>query len=190
MAVADGSRLIARLKKAIVVADNSPVVLPDIALDTIADVRDNAVGRLAGQQYQVGFDLDQFVENISLPGKLNIPAPGVGSIGILDHEKMGTVEDFEDIANEPGLFHQGTGDRRGVWRNVVYPNASLREEVALERQAVWGDKTPQWMFLEDGFSGNGAFPATPAHHFIADATGATTILPRLRAAFARLFRGL
>ena len=190
MAVADGSRLIARLQNAIRVAENSPVILPDIAFDTINDVRSNASERLAGQQYQVGFDLDQFNQNIAAPGPLNVRAPGVGSIGILDHDRMGTVEDFEDIANEPGLFHQGTGDRRGVWRNVVYPDAEWRQEVALERQAVWGDKTPQWLLLEEGFSGNGAFPATPAHHFIEDATRPADIFPRMLRAAARLFRGL
>ena len=189
MAVANGSRLIARLQNAIRVAETSPIALPDVALETIADVQANAAGRLAGQQYQVGFDLDQFQANIAAPGPLRVNAPGVGSIGILDFDKMGTVKDFEEIRGE-GLFHQGTGDRAGVWQNVVYPDAEWRESVARDRQAVWGNKTPQWMFLEDGFTGNGAFPATPAHHFIADATGATTILPRLRAAFARIFKGL
>lgn len=189
MAIADGTRLIARLQAAIQVAKDSPIILADVALDTLADVQTNASARLAGQEYQVGFDLDQFQSNISTPGRLHVPAPGVGSIGILDVDKMGTVLDFEEIKGER-LFHQGTGDRAGVWQSTVYPDAEWREQVARDRQAVWGSKTPQWMFLEDGFSGNGAFPSTPAHHFIQDAVRGPTIRARLHTAFARLFRGL
>lgn len=190
MATANGTRLIARLQAAIKIAEESPIVLADVALDTIADVKANAAARLGGQEYQVGFDLDQFQENISRPGRLHVPAPGVGTIGILDVEQMGTADDFEAIGNVPGLFHQGTHDKHGTWRNVVYPDPQLRDEVATARQAVWGDRTPQWIMLENGFTGNGAFPSTPPHHFIQDSVRAATILPRMRAAFARLFRGL
>ena len=189
MATANASRLLSRLNAAIKVAENSPIVLPDIALETIADVKDIAAGRLEGQEYQVGFDLAQFQENISAPGRLRMRGPGVGTIGILDVEKMGTRADFDSIG-EAGLFHQGTHDRKGIWRNVVYPDLELREEVAEERQAVWGDRTPQWFLLNDGWSGSGAFPATPAHRFIEDGTRSVIILSRMRAAFARLFRGL
>ena len=38
MATADGTRLIARLQAAIKIAEESPIVLADVALDTIADV--------------------------------------------------------------------------------------------------------------------------------------------------------
>jgi len=190
VATANGTRLIARLRTAIKAAEASPAILPDIALDTISDVRANAAGRLAGQEYQVGFDLAQFDTNISSPGKLTVTRPGVGTIGILDVERMGTADDFERIAAEPGLFHQGTEDRKGTWRNVVYPDPDLRAEVASERQAVWGDKTPQWIMLENGFTGNGAFPSTPPHHFIQDSVRPSVILARMRAAAARIFRGI
>ena len=185
---ADASRLIGRLQAAIKAAEASPAILPDIALATINDVQAEAA-TLAGQEYQVGFDLDQFQQNIAQPGRLDVPRPGVGTIGILDIDRMGTVKDFEEIKGER-LFHQGTGDRAGVWENIVYPDAEWRAQVALERQAVWGDKTPQWMFLEDGFSGNGAFPSTPAHHFIEHGTRSTTILQRMRAAASRIFAGI
>lgn len=186
---ADGSRLIARLQKAIAAAEASPAVLPDIALDTIAEVKANAASRLAGQQYQVGFDLDLFLNNISQPGRLHVTAPGVGRIGILDGERMGTRGDFDAIG-EAGLFHQGTKDRKGIWRNVVYPDEELRQEVAEERQAVWGDVTPQWFLLEEGFAGAGAFPATPPHHFVRDATRPAAVIPRMLRAFTRIFRGI
>lgn len=185
---ADASRLIGRLQAAIKAAEGSPAILPDIAFDTIADVQAEAA-TLAGQEYQVGFDLDQFQRNIASPGRLNVTAPGVGTIGILDVERMGTAEDFERIAHA-GLFHQGTQDSAGVWRNIFYPDPELRQQVAEERQAVWGDKTPQWFLLNEGFQGSGAFPATPAHHFIDHGTRSTTILARMRAAAARIFAGI
>lgn len=190
MATADGNRLIVRLQAAIKAAESSPAILPDIALATLAEVRSNADARLTGQEYQVGFDLNQFQNNIAQPGRLNIRAPGVGTIGILDVERMGTADDFEAIASVPGLFHQGTNDVRGMWRNVVYPDPELRQEVAEERQAVWGDKSPQWILLEEGFTGSGAFPSTPPHHFIQDAVRPTVIFARMRAAATRIFRGL
>lgn len=188
MAVADGTRLLSRLRNAIKVAENSAIILPDIAFETIADVRSNANSRLAGQEYQVGFDLEQFNDNIATPGRLHT-GPGTGRIGILDPDRMGTLADFDSIG-EAGLFHQGTKDSKGVWRNVVYPDPELREEVAQDRQAVWGDKTPQWFLLEEGWHGDGAFPDTPAHHFIHDAAHAPTIFGRMQRAAARLFAGL
>lgn len=192
---ADASRLIGRLQAAIKAAEGSPAILPDIAFDTIADVQAEAA-TLAGQEYQVGFDLEQFQRNIASPGRLNVTAPGVGTIGILDVERMGTAADFDRIATTPGdrtnvgLFHEGTGDRHGTWRNIVYPDPDLRDEVARARQAVWGDRTPQWRLLDEGFQGSGAFPATPAHHFIDHGTRSTTILARMRAAAARIFAGI
>lgn len=190
MATANASRLLTRLAALRKTAESSPAVLPDIAFDTIRDVQDNAASRLSSDDTQVGFDLAQFQANIAAPGPLRTTGPGVGSIGILDPEKMGTLSDFEAIANVPGLYHQGTGDRAGTWEHLVYPNPSLREEVARERRAVWGDRTPQWLLLEDGFAGNGAFPPTPPHHFIADGTRPATIIGRMTQAFTRLFRGL
>ena len=191
MAIADGSRLITRLHELVQAAELTPYALPDVAHEVIADVQASAADSLAGaEQYQVGFDLGQFQQNIADPGPLEVTGPGVGSIGILDVERMGTLDDYEQIAHEPGLFHQGTQDARGVWRNVFYPNAELRGKVAAERQAVWGAKTPQWFLLNDGFSGNGAFPDTPATHFIENATSAPSVLSKLVARFERMFRGI
>lgn len=190
MAVANASRLLARLARLQNATQLTPYVLSDVAQDVIEDVQRSAQASLAGRTEQVGFDLNQFLSNISRPGPLIITGPGVGSVGILDHDLMGTVEDFEDIGGEPGLFHQHTGDRSGVWRNVVYPDADLREEVARERQAVWGSKTPQWWFYENGWSGGGAFPTTPATHFIESATAPRNVLTRMHARFRTLFRGI
>jgi len=191
MAVATAAGLVARLDNAIRLLSEAPIMLPDIALDTIADVSAAASAMLTdAEEYQVGFDLPQLIENMSRPGPLVITSPGVGRIGILSEERMGTVEDFEKIADEPGLFHQGTRDRRGVWRNVVYPNAALRAEVAAERRQVWGDKTPQWRLLHDGYAGDGAYPATPPHPFVDDTVTPGRVIPRMLAAFKRLLSGI
>jgi hypothetical protein len=165
-------------------------MLPDIAFETIRDVSDNATARLSGDETQVGFDLARFQANIAAPGPLHVTGRGVGRIGILSPDRMGTVEDFEAIAHIPALFHQGTGDRAGTWEHVVYPTIPLREEVAAMRRGVWGDKTPQWYLLEHGFSGDGAHPPTPAHHFVHDAARPATIFGRMTTAFMRLFRGI
>ena len=190
MATANAERLLARLAKLSEAAQLTPYALSDVALETIADVQASAAEALAGDQSQVGFDLNQFQSNIAQPGPLVSPAPGVGTVGILSPERMGTLQDFEEIAHVPGLYHQHTGDRAGTWEHVVYPNAQLRSEVAQARKAVWGEKTPQWLLLNDGFSGNGAFPPTPPHRFIQSATEAGKIISRLGNRFRQLFGGL
>ena len=191
MAAANASPLLARLAKLLEVAEFTPYVLPEIAKDVLADVQRDASAQLAGaEQYQVGFDLTQFQHNIAEPGPLHVQGPGVGSIGILDVERMGTLADYEQIANRPGLYHQGTQDAAGVWRNVVYPDPALRAEVAVERQAVWGEKTPQWWLLKNGATGNGAYPDTPAHDFIGPATSEPNLIAKARARISQLFRGI
>jgi hypothetical protein len=191
VATANASRLLARLAALEQAAEFTPYVLPEIAKDVLDDVQRDASVQLAGaEQYQVGFDLGQFQQNINEPGPLHVLGPGVGSIGILDVERMGTLDDYEQIAHEPGLFHQGTQDARGVWRNVVYPNPELRDEVARERQAVCGDKTPQWWLLLHGATGNGAYPDTPAHDFIGPATSEPNLIAKARARISQLFRGI
>lgn len=190
MAYANGSQLLARLRAIRESLELTPYALPDVAAEVIRDVQDSADANLSGQEYQVGFDLGQFKANIAQPGSLVIRGPGVGHIGILDTDRMGNADDFEKIAGEPGLFHQGTGDRHLVWRNVVYPNRGLRDEVAAGRQKVWGSKTPQWLLLNDGFSGNGSFPPTPATDFIGQGTREATVIGKLFRRFHQMFRGL
>lgn len=193
MAVADGSRLIARLHALVQATELTPYALPDIAQDVIEDVQASAASNLANAEtYQVGFDLGQFQQNIADPGPLSVPAEGVGHIGILDVEKMGTVDDFDAINfdGEPLLFHRGKGDRSSIWREIIYPNAALREQVSEGRRAVWGSKTPQWFLLNDGYTGNGAYPDTPATHFIEEATHPPTVLAKMLARFERMFKGL
>jgi len=188
VAIADASSLLAGLQRLRQAAELSPAALSEVALDAIGDVQRNAAALLGGQQSQVGFDLEQFQANISRPGPLLFGAPGVGSIGILDTDLMGTLSDFEAIAGL-GLFHQGTRDRAGVWRNIVYPTESWRDSVARDRQAVWGSKTPQWYLLEHGFSGDGSFPETPAYQFIESATGPSR-WPKIMQRIASVFRGV
>ena len=190
MAVANASKLLSRLARLNTAMQLTPYTLVDVAQDVIEDVQRSAQSNLSGRTEQVGFDLDQFLTNISRPGPLLVPSPGVGSVGILDYDLMGTADDFERIGGVPGLYHQHTGDNRGVWRNIVYPDTELREEVARERQAVWGSKTPQWWLYENGFSGNGAYPTTPATHFVEQATAPRNVLGRIRVRFSTLFRGI
>jgi len=188
MATADASSLLAGLQRLKQAAELSPTALVEVAHDAIEDVQHNAATLLGSQQSQVGFDLEQFQTNISRPGQLILGAPGVGSIGILDTNLMGTVDDFEAIRGL-GLFHQGTQDRKGVWRNIVYPDDAWRETVARLRQAIWGAKTPQWYLLENGFSGDGAFPDTPATHFVESATG-PSLMVKVLSRISHVFRGV
>lgn len=189
MAIADASSLLAGVENLIRAAELSPALLSEVALDTIAAVQRSAVASLSGQESQIGFDLEQFLNIISRPGPLGMGPPGVGSIGVFDTELMGTAADFELIANIPGLFHQHTGDRAGIWRNIVYPSEGLREEVALERQSEWRGKQPQWYLLHEGTSGDGAYPDTAPNPFIESVTGPSTI-GRVMATLSKVFRGV
>lgn len=191
MAVANASSVSAMLARIRTNLELAPTALSDVALDTIEAVQQSAQS-LAGQEYQVGFDLPQFQANIAEPGPLVLTAPGDGHVGILDVGRMGTVEDFERIGGSQGqwpfLFHGHTRDRKHVWRDIVYPHPENREEVAQARRAVWGDKTPQWFLLNDGAHGDGVFPDTPATHFIDNATSAPTVLARIKSRFSMLLR--
>jgi hypothetical protein len=166
----------------------APYALSTVAVETIGDVRDSAVQRLAGREDQVGFDLPQFLENIREPGTLSVRGAR-GSVGILDEWKMGTVEDFDAISADPTLWHARRGQAE-LFRLRVFNRPDLREELAADRQAVWGDKTPQWYLMENGYSGGDAFPPVPAAHFIASATRADRLTLRLRNAMSSLYRGL
>jgi hypothetical protein len=109
---------------------------------------------------QVGFDFDRWVQNTKYP-----ESDGSGAFwGIFNKERMGTYEDFEQIAQSPKsvgrdelLWH--TGRRMGdSFRRLVYQNVGSRYALAEARQAVWGDKTPQWWLLNYGNRYAGAFP--------------------------------
>lgn len=167
----------------------APYRLSDVALETIQDVSENAVTRLADREDQVGFDLRQFLQNIRNPGPLVIEG-GMGTVGILHEPTMGTEGDFEAIAGIRGLWHEG--HRAGLaFKLGVFDDPDIREELARSRQQVWGDKTPQWYLLENGTLGvAGAYPQAPPTHFIASATRADKMVLRLRNAMTSLFRGI
>lgn len=137
------------------------------ALDTVKEVEISAYRRVAVRNDQVGFDFFQFIENIQ-----GVTPDGTG-YAILDTDKMGTINDFEEIRGEK-LWHQGTrgGDK---FRQAVYQNDERRAELAEERKAFWGDKTPQWILIEFGSSTGGEYPPVPAAHFIGKVRDGGTI---------------
>lgn len=169
----------------------APYALSTVAQETIGDVSEAALSRLAGREDQVGFNLAQFLENIREPGALEVIG-GHGHVGILDQERMGTAADFEEIGDQfikHHLWHQGTGQGE-VFRQAVFDDPIERDRLAQDRQAVWGTKTPQWYLMENGFSGGGEYPPVPAAHFIASSTRADKITLRLINTMRSLFRGI
>lgn len=101
---------------------------------------------------------------------------------------MGTVEDFEAIAHEPGMFHHHTGDGQAF--REVFEHEMTREAVARARQQVWGEKTPQWYLLEYGYAGDGAYPPVPAANFISTATRNDRMALLMRNAMSSALRGI
>lgn len=189
---ANATQLKSRLKQITEATRLAPYALSTVAVDTIGEVQSTALARLAGREDQVGFDLGQFIENIREPGNLEV-SNNRGTIGILDQERMGTVEDFELIANIPGrdqkLWHQH-GKRGDLFKREVFDYPAIREELAADRQSVWGTKTPQWYLMENGFSGGGEYPDVPAAHFIASSTRADRLTLKLFNAMNGLFKGI
>jgi hypothetical protein len=112
---------------------------------------------------QVGFDLENWHNLIS-----DIePIEGGQGFGILNVQKMGTAEDFEQIAeprnsrNRPGMWHVGTG-RYESFRQLVWDRPDVSAEVARLRSAAWAGKEPQWWLLNYGNLGmSGAFDPRP-----------------------------
>lgn len=194
--IADASRLLSRLNQMMEAVKLAPYALSDVAVETIGEVSNTALERLSGREDQVGFDLAQFLRNISQPGHL-IVTGAQGTVGILDQDMMGTAEDFErigDIApdssgNAQHLWHQH-GRRGDAFRRAVFDYPDVRAELARDRQSVWGDRTPQWYLLENGSSTGGEYPAVPASHFIASTTRADRMVLKLRNAMTSLFRGI
>lgn len=94
---------------------------------------------------QVGFSLQQFARNISKTFRT-----GRHAFGIFDTDIVGDEEDIEEIFGIPGLWHMGTA-RFDIFEARVLNNEALREFVEEGRLDYWGDKTPQWIFLNFGF---------------------------------------
>lgn len=192
MILANAARLKSRLREITEATKLAPYALSEVAVDTIGDVSANALGRLAGREDQVGFDLAQFIQNIRDPGQLEVSG-GRGKVGILDQEVMGTAADFELIGNIPGtdthLWHQH-GKQGQIFKQEVFDYPAIRDELARDRQSIWGDRTPQWYLMENGFTGGGEYPPVPAAHFIASATRADRITLKLFNAMNGLFRGI
>lgn len=165
----------------------APYALSGVATQTIGDVSDTALERLSGREDQVGFDLAQFLRNIAFPGQLEVSGAR-GTVGILHEPTMGTVEDFDAISGGD-LWHAG-GGRGDLFKVSVFDDPEIRDELARDRQGVWGAKTPQWYLMENGYSGTGAYPEVPASRFIATSTRADRMVLRLRNAMTSLYRGI
>lgn len=186
---ANAQRLLRRVKDVRdAVAHMAPYKLVDVAVDAIAEVSNEAMARLSSRDDQVGFDLNQFLRNIEEAGPLMILGEGRATIGILDQIKMGTVEDFERIAHQPGMFHNHTGDELAF--REVYDHLGTRESVARARRSVWGERTPQWYLLEYGYAGDGAYPPVPAANFISAATRNDRMALLMRNAMSSALRGI
>ena len=125
---------------------------------TVQNARDDGWQRPDASQ--VGFDFDQWERNV-----FPIEVLSSTHVAIFDIQKMGTAEDFEQIAQSPKsvgreemLWH--TGRRMGdSFRRLIFENAWARRDLAEARQAVWGTKTPQWWLLEYGNDYPGAYPS-------------------------------
>jgi hypothetical protein len=105
------------------------------------------------ESQQVGFNLFNFNRIID-----KVHRTEDNSWSILSLPEMGTEEDFERIAGIPNLWHMGMrmGDS---FRRLVLSSPGVRASLAEERSAAWGDKEPQWWFLNYGNQGRaGAYP--------------------------------
>jgi hypothetical protein len=117
---------------------------------------------------QVGFDFQLWID-------LARPVERVEEIdgyGILNVERMGTADDFERIYQSPRsvtrdemLWH--TGRRMGdSFRRLIVERPANKAALAEARQAVWGDKAPQWWFKNYGNLFAGAYPMKPGTYSI------------------------
>lgn len=186
---ANASGLRSKLNRIIEAVNLAPYALSEVAVDTIGDVTRSAVDHLAPRQDQVGFDLAQFIRNIQEPGPIEVLGAS-GNVGILDVNRMGTLEDFDRIAGTfPSLWHEGHG-RAATFQQAVFDRPAVREAVATGREAVWNPTTPQWRLLNDGYSGSDAYPPVPASHFIESATIPIRVMGRMVSVMSKLFKGI
>lgn len=107
---------------------------------------------------QVGFDPDIFIE--ALRNDLSQDADGTWSIDIMN--AGGDAEEFEAIYQEEDLWHMGY-NRNEAFARFIFARAESREELAAARQAVWGDKAPQWYILNYGGGAPPVGPVAPSH---------------------------
>ena len=115
------------------------------------------------ESQQVGFDLGNFIRIID-----DVEVTGEGGYGILNINKMGTAEDFEQIAGVPTMWHMGLrmGDS---FRRLIVEKPATRQMLAADRQTIWGSKEPQWWFMNYGNLGMpGAYPVHAGTYSIED----------------------
>lgn len=144
-----------------------------IAHFTIDRVTENARSSLSGRTDQVGFDLTQFLANIRGPQRIR-----AAEYAILDTRKMGTLDDLEEIAFVSGLWHEH-GQAFDSFRRLVFDKPDQRDRLAGWRQMIWGSKTPQWIFLENGtLDIPGINPGGPPANFIRNAKEPTALFAK------------
>lgn len=104
---------------------------------------------------QVGFDMGHFMDITDRVEAVE------GSLGIFNVQRMGTADDFEAISGVPDLWHMGMR-MNDSFRRLIIERPANRDMLADARKSVWGDKEPQWWFLNYGNVGYaGAYPTHP-----------------------------
>lgn len=133
--------------------------LATVAQTAIDIVQTNASSDWANNN-QIGFDVGLWNRTID-----QVEVLPAGGFGILNVQRMGTEQDYEEIFRVPGAWHMGS--RRGeAFGRFVIERPGRVEATASLRQAIWGDKQPQWFFLNDGNLQGGAFDPRPGTHTI------------------------
>lgn len=134
----------------------------DLARNTINLIQENARQDWSNSDDQVGFDVGKW--NILIDRPEVLPE---GGVGILNVNRMGTAEDFEAIAQSPKEASRDTllwhvGQRMGdSFRRLIIERPANLAALAEARQAIWGEKQPQWWFKNYGnFGYTGAYPTT------------------------------
>jgi hypothetical protein len=135
--------------------------LPNVANSAAFDLASIAIERAhqhaadsgwAVDNDQVGFDFAKWLDNTR-----RVEFISGGAWGIFNIEAMGTAEDYERISQAPKqglpkdevLWHMGMR-MNDSFRRLVMERPSNRSSLAQARQAIWGDKTPQWWLLNYG----------------------------------------
>lgn len=153
----DSRNFTQRVKNMVDAIENDGGAIDDgirFGLDKAKDTIINSVAANPETYAQVGFSLRQFAINISKTFRT-----GRHAFGIFDTDIVGDAADIEEIFGVPGLWHGGTG-RFDLFRARVLANADRREQVKEGRLDYWGDKTPQWIFINSGFAAVlGDFPS-------------------------------
>lgn len=184
----DSRNLIRRLNNLKAKLELTPeLVLREVADQVLDDIQTSAITNVAPiAETQVGFDFDQFMDNLSEQRFIK-RGRGNAAASLISLRELGDVDDYEEISGVPGLWHYGLGQGR-KFRNAIYRNIGRRLKVAQGRQEHWDPTTPQWWFFEYGNKGGAGGVRTPATHFIGNVTRRDRIQALIRERMKRLMR--